>query len=85
MTLVYRGMGDIIRCPDESGSTEGKAAAWGKAVALTLLDIAEDGGRSFALIRYARLQNLQSGQRLVSYHTNSIERAYRECQDRRFA
>ena len=50
---VYRGMGDIICCLDESGSTEGDAAAWGKAVALTLLDIAEDGGRSFALIHFS--------------------------------
>ena len=50
---VYRGMGDIIRCLDESGSTEGDNAAWGKAVAMTLLDIAEDGGRSFALIHFS--------------------------------
>ena len=35
---VHKGMGDIICCLDESGSTRGDAAAWGKAVALTLLD-----------------------------------------------
>ena len=50
---VYRGMGDIICCLDESGSTQGDSAAWGKAVALTLLDIAEDGGRSFALVHFS--------------------------------
>lgn len=50
---VYKGMGDIICCLDESGSTKGDAAAWGKAVALTLLDIAADSSRSFALIHFS--------------------------------
>ncbi len=50
---VYKGMGDIICCLDESISTAGDPAAWGKAVALTLLEIAVDGGRSFALIHFA--------------------------------
>ena len=46
-------MGDIICCLDESGSTEGEAAAWGKAVAMTLLEIAAESHRSFALIHFA--------------------------------
>ena len=46
-------MGDIICCLDESISTRGDPAAWGKAVALTLLEIAADSGRSFALIHFA--------------------------------
>lgn len=50
---VYKGMGDIICCLDESGSTEGDPAAWGKAVALTLLEIASDGGRNFALVHFS--------------------------------
>jgi uncharacterized protein with von Willebrand factor type A (vWA) domain len=50
---VHKGMGDIICCLDESGSTRGGAAAWGKAVALTLLDIAESEGRKFALIHFS--------------------------------
>jgi len=50
---VYKGIGDIICCLDESGSTAGDAAAWGKAVALTLLDIAADSSRSFALIHFS--------------------------------
>ena len=50
---IYKGMGDIICCLDESGSTQGDSAAWGKAVALTLLDIAEDGGRNFALVHFS--------------------------------
>lgn len=50
---VYKGMGDIICCLDESYSTAGDPAAWGKAVALTLLEIAADGRRNFALIHFS--------------------------------
>ena len=50
---IYKGMGDIICCLDESDSTEGDPAAWGKAVALTLLEIAADSGRDFALIHFS--------------------------------
>ena len=50
---VHKGMGDMICCLDESGSTRGDAAAWGKAVALTLLDIAAESRRKFALIHFA--------------------------------
>ena len=46
-------MGDIICCLDESSSTEGEAAAWGKAVAMTLLEIAAESRRRFALIHFA--------------------------------
>lgn len=51
--LVYKGAGDIICCLDESGSTAGERAAWGKAVAMTLLEIAESEGRRFALIHFS--------------------------------
>lgn len=50
---IYKGAGDIICCLDESGSTKGDAAAWGKAVALTLLEIAASAGRRFALIHFS--------------------------------
>lgn len=50
---IYKGAGDMICCLDESGSTAGECAAWGKAVALTLLDIAESEGRKFALIHFS--------------------------------
>ncbi len=50
---IYKGAGDIICCLDESGSTRGDAQAWGKAVAMTLLEIANDGGRKFALIHFS--------------------------------
>lgn len=50
---IYKGAGDMICCLDESGSTAGECAAWGKAVAMTLLEIAESGGRKFALIHFS--------------------------------
>lgn len=57
---VYKGAGDIICCLDESDSTGGDLAAWGKAVALTLLEIAADGGRSFALIHFSGSDSIQT-------------------------
>ena len=56
---IFKGMGDIICCLDESGSTAGDAAAWGKAVAMTLLEIAADGKRNFALIHFANHNSAQ--------------------------
>lgn len=56
---IYKGAGDIICCLDESDSTEGNLAAWGKAVALALLEIAEDGGRKFALIHFSSANSLK--------------------------
>ena len=50
---IYKGMGDVICCLDESDSTEGDPSAWGKAVALTLLEIAAGGGRNFALVHFS--------------------------------
>lgn len=50
---IDKGAGDIICCLDESDSTAGDPAAWGKAVALTLLEIAADGRRKFALVHFS--------------------------------
>lgn len=50
---IHKGMGDIIVCLDESGSTAGDPAAWGKAVAMALLEIAAESGRSFALVHFS--------------------------------
>ncbi len=50
---IYKGAGDMICCLDESWSTTGDLAAWGKAVAMTLLEIAESEGRKFALIHFS--------------------------------
>jgi uncharacterized protein with von Willebrand factor type A (vWA) domain len=49
---ISEGLGDIVVCLDESGSARDEAA-WGKAVALALLDIAARSGRKFALIRFS--------------------------------
>ena len=57
---IQKGMGDIICCLDESSSTRGDAAAWGKAVALTLLDIAASSGRRFALIHFSGKGHFQT-------------------------
>lgn len=56
---IRKGMGDIICCLDESNSTCGDPAAWGKAVALALLDIAAGRGRKFALIHFASYESCQ--------------------------
>ena len=56
---IRKGMGDIICCLDESSSTRGDPAAWGKAVALALLDIAAGRGRKFALIHFASYDSCQ--------------------------
>ena len=50
---VFKGMGDIICCIDESSSTEGDCAAWAKAVALALLDMAAEHNRRFAMLHFS--------------------------------
>lgn len=50
---VFKGSGDIIVCLDESDSTIGDPAAWGKALALSLLEIARINNRCFALIHFS--------------------------------
>lgn len=58
---IYKGAGDMICCLDESGSTAGECAAWGKAVAMTLLEIAESEGRKFALIHFSGPGSIKTG------------------------
>ncbi len=50
---IYKGAGDVIVCIDESDSTRGDPEAWAKAVAMTLLEIAMEGHRKFALIHFS--------------------------------
>lgn len=75
---IHKGHGDIICCLDESGSTRGDPTAWGKAVALALLDIAADNGRKFALIHFAvydscRVDLFLPGQYTVEDKMNTAE------------
>jgi len=57
---IYKGSGDIIVCLDESLSTRGDNAAWGKAVALALQDVAQTDRRSFALVHFASSHELRT-------------------------
>ena len=50
---VSKGHGDIIVCLDESGSTKGEPAAWGKALVFSLLEVAKVNRRDFALIHFS--------------------------------
>jgi len=57
---IYMGSGDIVACLDESYSTIGENAAWGKAVALALQDICKTDGRNFALVHFASADQYQT-------------------------
>lgn len=48
-----KGRGDFIICLDESGSTRGEKAAWGKALTFVLLTIAAKEKRNLALIHFS--------------------------------
>ena len=50
---IHKGHGDVIVCLDESASTEGENAAWGKALALAVQDICARDGRKFALVHFS--------------------------------
>ena len=50
---IHKGYGDVIVCLDESGSTEGENAEWGKALALAVQDICAHEGRKYALIHFS--------------------------------
>ena len=50
---VHKGHGDVIVCLDESASTEGENAEWGKSLALAVQDICAHEGRQFALIHFS--------------------------------
>lgn len=76
---VYKGSGDIICCLDESSSTAGEDAAWGKAVALTLLEIASSCGRSFALVHFSGQDNFRTDVFRPSTCTAADRMAAAEC------
>lgn len=50
---ICKGRGPKIVCLDQSGSTQGENAAWGKAVAYALLLVTQLDKAAFALIRFA--------------------------------
>jgi uncharacterized protein with von Willebrand factor type A (vWA) domain len=75
---IFKGAGDIICCLDESSSTKGEPAAWGKAVALTLLEIAADGGRKFALVHFSGSDSIQTDLFLPGSYTAADKMAAAE-------
>ena len=69
---VYKGIGDIVMCLDESDSTRDDAP-WGKAVALALLDAAMAGGRKFALVHFSSRSKCKTDLFLPgAYDTNAV-------------
>lgn len=57
---ICKGRGPKIVCLDQSGSTVGENAAWGKAVAYALLLVTQLDKTAFALIRFARRGNFHT-------------------------
>lgn len=57
---VCKGRGPKIVCLDQSGSTQGENAAWGKALAYALLLVAQMDKAAFAFIRFARRGNFHT-------------------------
>ena len=66
---VHKGHGDIIVCLDESASTEGENAEWGKALALAVQDICSHEGRKFALIHFSGADQLRTDLFLPGQYT----------------
>ncbi len=66
---IHKGHGDIIVCLDESASTEGENAAWGKALALAVQDICAHEGRKFALIHFSGENALRTDRFLPGQYT----------------
>lgn len=56
---IVKGRGDMIVLIDESGSTR-SVAAWAKALALALLDIASKDRRKFALVHFASADRIKT-------------------------
>jgi len=56
---TVKGAGDVIVCLDESGSMK-DVLAWGKALALALLDIAARDKRKFALVHFSAAKDIKT-------------------------
>ena len=66
---VHKGHGDVIVCLDESASTEGENAAWGKALALAVQDVCAHEGRKHALIHFSGADELRTDRFLPGQYT----------------
>lgn len=56
---ITKGYGDVVICLDESSSTKGEPIAWGKALALTLMEAANRNGQNCAIIRFSGIGMIQ--------------------------
>lgn len=68
---VHKGYGDVIVCLDESGSTEGENAEWGKALALAVQDICAHEGRKYALIHFSGTDQFRTDLFLPGQYTSA--------------
>ena len=68
---IRKGSGDVIVCLDESGSTCGENAAWGKALALAVQDICAHEGRKFALIHFSGKNSIRTDRFLPGEFTEN--------------
>lgn len=68
---IRKGRGDVIVCLDESSSTSGENAAWGKALALAVQDICNQEGRKFALVHFSGKNSIRTDLFLPEKFTRS--------------
>lgn len=68
---IRKGRGDVIVCLDESGSTCGENAAWGKALALAVQDICNQESRKFALVHFSGKNSIRTDLFLPGKFTRS--------------
>lgn len=57
---IRKGKGDVIICLDETSSTRGEKAAWGKAFALAMQDICAHDKRKCAMIHFASASQIRT-------------------------
>lgn len=66
---IHKGHGGIIVCLDESGSTKGENAEWGKALALAVQDSCAHEGRKFALVHFSSAGQIRTDRFLPGQYT----------------
>lgn len=66
---IHKGHGGIIVCLDESGSTKGENAEWGKALALAVQDSCAHEGRKFVLVHFSGAGQIRTDRFLPGRYT----------------
>lgn len=57
---IAKGYGDAVICLDESSSTKGEPIAWGKAIALTIMEAVNRNEQNCVIIRFSGVDSIQS-------------------------